>query len=59
MAKEIQSMLEQGMQPDEVGRLVVDAIESDKFWVLTHPRWTKTVQKQLDAMNEDQSLTKA
>ena len=59
MGKEIQSMLEQGMQPDEVGALVLDAIESDKFWVLTHPRWTKTVQKQLDAMNEDQSLTKA
>lgn len=59
MGKEIQSILEQGMQPDEVGTLVAEAIENDKFWVLTHPRWTKTVQKQLDAMNADQSLTKA
>ena len=59
MAKEIQAMLEQGMQPDEVGQLVLNAIEEDKFWILTHPRWTKTVQKQLDAMNADQSLTKA
>jgi len=59
MAKEIQAALEQGMQPDDVGKLVLNAIESNKFWVLTHPRWTKTVQKQLDAMNADQSLTKA
>ena len=59
MAKEIQSMLEKGMHPDEVGMLVLDAIENDKFWVLTHPRWTKTLQKQIDAMNADQSLTKA
>ncbi len=57
MAREIQSMLEQGMHPDEVGLLVLNAIENDKFWVLTHPRWTRTVQKQLDAMNADQSLT--
>ena len=59
MAKDIQAMLEQGMHPDEVGLLVADAIEHDRFWILTHPRWTKTVQKQLDAMNLDQSLTKA
>ncbi len=59
MGAEIQAILEQGMQPDEVGALVADAIENDRFWVLTHPRWTKTVQKQLDAMNADQSLTKA
>jgi len=59
MGAEIQAMLEQGMHPDEVGALVADAVENDRFWVLTHPRWTKTVQKQLDAMNADQSLTKA
>lgn len=59
MGAEIQAILEKGMQPDEVGTLVADAIENDRFWVLTHPRWTKTVQKQLDAMNNDQSLTKA
>jgi len=59
MGAEIQAILEKGMQPDEVGTLVADAIENDRFWVLTHPRWIKTVQKQLDAMNLDQSLTKA
>ena len=46
------------MQPDEVGELVAESIELDKFWILTHPHWSKGVQKQLNAMNEDQSLTR-
>jgi len=59
MAANIQASLEAGMQPDEVGELVVDAIENDKFWILTHPRWAKGVQNQLDALREDQTLTRA
>jgi short-subunit dehydrogenase len=27
-----------GIDPDEVGRAVVDAVEADRFWILTHPR---------------------
>ncbi len=59
MASNIQASLEQGMDPDEVGELVASAIEQEKFWILTHPRWAKAVQKQLDALQEDQSLTRA
>jgi NAD(P)-dependent dehydrogenase (short-subunit alcohol dehydrogenase family) len=59
MAASIQASLEEGMPPDEVGELVADAIGQDKFWILTHPRWAKTVQKQLDALREDQSLIRA
>ena len=59
VAANIQATLEQGMQPDEVGELVANAIAEDKFWILTHPRWSKAVQKQLDALNTDQSLTRA
>ncbi|MEC7138721.1 MAG: SDR family NAD(P)-dependent oxidoreductase [Pseudomonadota bacterium] len=55
----IQAALEQGMQPDEVGELVLSAIEDEKFWILTHPHWAKGVQKQLDAMVNDQTLTRA
>jgi NAD(P)-dependent dehydrogenase (short-subunit alcohol dehydrogenase family) len=54
----IQSILEDGMAPDEVGELVAAAIQDDKFWILTHPWWAKGVQKQLDALREDQTLTK-
>ena len=59
LAGNIQAALEQGMHPDEVGELVANAIEQEKFWILTHPHWTKTVQKQLDAMVNDQTLTRA
>lgn len=59
VASSIQSILENGMDPDEVGRMVLDAVASDEFWILTHPHWSKAIQKMLDAMNEDRSLTKA
>jgi NAD(P)-dependent dehydrogenase (short-subunit alcohol dehydrogenase family) len=59
MASSIQASLEAGMQPDEVGELVFDAIKNDKFWILTHPWWAKGVQRQLDALVNDQTLTKA
>ncbi len=58
VARGIQDILERGMDPDEVGRMVLDAIKGDEFWILTHPHWTKALQKELDAMNEDRSLTK-
>lgn len=58
LAGNIQATLEQGMPPDEVGELVADAIAQDKFWILTHPRWAKAVQKQLDALVADQTLTR-
>lgn len=59
MARNIQASLEQGMDPDEVGELVAESIIEDKFWILTHPRWAKAVQRQLDALIDDQTLTKA
>ena len=59
VAENIQASLEQGMAPNDVGELVASAIEPEKFWILTHPHWAKAVQKQLDALMTDQSLTKA
>jgi hypothetical protein len=59
VASNIQAILDKGMDPDEVGRMVLEAIGSDRFWILTHPRWTKAIQNMLDAMNEDQTLPQA
>ena len=60
VAGNIQAILEsEGLDPDEVGRLVLESIGAGRFWIFTHPRWTKAIQKQLDAMNDDQSLTRA
>jgi NAD(P)-dependent dehydrogenase (short-subunit alcohol dehydrogenase family) len=58
-ASAIQSMLEQGMDPDEVGHLVLEAVTSARFWVLTHPHWAKALQRQVDALVTDQSLSRA
>ena len=54
----IEESLKAGMHPDEVGELVAKAIEDNKFWILTHPHWAKGVQKQLDGLREDQTLTR-
>lgn len=59
VATNIQSILESGLDPDEVGQMVLNAITAEEFWVLTHPHWTKALTKQLAAMEDDRSLTRA
>jgi len=57
-ASGIQKTLEeQGMDPNEVGRLVLDAIGKGQFWIFTHPGMAKIVTKQVAAMTADRSLT--
>jgi NAD(P)-dependent dehydrogenase (short-subunit alcohol dehydrogenase family) len=55
----VQAALDQGMDPDEVGRLVLDGVQADRFWLLTHPWMTKLLTRQLDALITDGSLSKA
>lgn len=50
--------LAEGMAPDEVGPMVLDAVVNDKFWILTHPEMASIVDKQLEALRQDQSLTR-
>jgi NAD(P)-dependent dehydrogenase (short-subunit alcohol dehydrogenase family) len=58
VARSIQDSLSQGMDPNEVGQLVLDAVRTDRFWVLTHPRWARALDRQLEALEADGSLTK-
>jgi NAD(P)-dependent dehydrogenase (short-subunit alcohol dehydrogenase family) len=58
LARNIQSSLEAGMDPDDVGHLVRDAIRNDTFWVFTHPEMNRIVDKQVRAMLETQLLTR-
>jgi NAD(P)-dependent dehydrogenase (short-subunit alcohol dehydrogenase family) len=57
-AAAIQNSLESGMDPDEVGRMVLEAVENDRFWVLTHPEMTRGVDLQFQAMMAERRLTK-
>ncbi|MEO5898630.1 MAG: SDR family NAD(P)-dependent oxidoreductase [Ilumatobacteraceae bacterium] len=47
-----------GMAPDEVGHLVLDAILRDQFWIFTAPKLLRHLQQQVDAMVDDQSLSR-
>ncbi len=47
-----------GAEPDDVGRMVVDAIRNDRFWIFTAPELVASVQHQVAAMAEDQSLSR-
>lgn len=44
----IKSILEAGMAPDDVAAQVVDAVKSDRFYVLTHPQWSSLVETRFE-----------
>jgi GMP synthase PP-ATPase subunit len=54
----VSSALAQGMDPDEVGRLVLDAIRTDTFWVFTDTRLLRQVQEQVEQMVGDHTLSR-
>ena len=55
----VQARSTQGMDPDEVGRLVLDGIQTDRFWIFTHGWTAKLLTRQLDALVADRSLSRA
>ncbi len=55
----VQAALDQGMDPDEVGRIVLDGIRDERFWLFTHSWTAKLLHRQLDALAADGSLSKA
>lgn len=40
-------LIEQGLDPADVGRLVADSIETDQFYVLPHPEWLNVVENRM------------
>ena len=47
-----------GMEPDEVGHLVLDAIVHDHFWIFTDPRLLRHLQEQVDVMVNERALSR-
>ncbi len=47
-----------GMDPDEVGHLVLEGILNDTFWIFTDPRLLRHVQEQVEVMVNDRKLTR-
>ncbi len=46
-----------GKDPATVAALVVAAIRANRFWILTHPEWTKILQRRVDAIMTTGMLT--
>ena len=52
------NLLAGGMDPDEVGRLILDAVVHAKFWVFTHPHLLKFIREQQEMAEADRSLSR-
>jgi len=49
MASMLEGFVQGGMDPDEVGRIVCQAIHEERFYVLTHP-WQPLVHSRMEAI---------
>lgn len=50
---QLESTLREGMAPDEVGDLVLDAVRNERFWILTHPSHLALAQRRVDQIRAD------
>jgi len=46
----------QGKQPSEVADMVVDAVLTNRFWIVTHPGWYDVLRARVEAMAADGHL---
>lgn len=46
----------QGMPPENVADMIVNAIRSKQFWILTHPDWKRVMRRRVEAMCESDGL---
>ena len=47
-------LIEEGLDPADVGRLVADSIEKDQFYVLPHPQWLNVVENRMQRILDQQ-----
>lgn len=55
----IDQLVSEGLEPAEVAALVVDAVRTRRFYVLTHPEWQGMVRDRVDRMlgGQDPAIT--
>jgi NAD(P)-dependent dehydrogenase (short-subunit alcohol dehydrogenase family) len=51
------TLLQVGVSPDAVAAMVVDAIRTNRFWILTHPEWSDVMRRRTEAMVTTGELT--
>ncbi len=47
---------EQGMAPEKVADMIVNAVRTNDFWIITHPEWKNVMKERVAAMGKDNSL---
>ena len=48
MRNVIAGLIEAGLDPKDVGRMVKDAVLEGRFYVLTHPNWKNTIKNRME-----------
>jgi NAD(P)-dependent dehydrogenase (short-subunit alcohol dehydrogenase family) len=56
-ASPLKAMLENGLQPADVAAMVLDAVRTDRFYILTHPEWTGMIEQRMTDVLEGRSPT--
>jgi short-subunit dehydrogenase len=46
----VRNMLASGMQPDDVGQMVFEAVRDERFYILTHPELNDRVRSRMEAI---------
>ncbi|MFP3901841.1 MAG: SDR family NAD(P)-dependent oxidoreductase [Acidimicrobiia bacterium] len=49
----VQGLIAGGLDPDDVAAMVVDAVRSGRFWILTHPTTLPAARRRWDAIAAD------
>ena len=44
----VDQLIESGLEPDDIAAMVVDAIRTNRFYVLTHPEWQSLVTQRVE-----------
>lgn len=50
-------IVDAGIAPAEVAELIVQAIRSNDFWIITHPAWKTVLRERVAGMNSNQLVT--
>ena len=57
LGSKMADFLANGMDPDEVGRIVLDGIVTGRFWMFTHPKMLAIYREQIEMMDPDGLLS--
>ena len=52
MAKQMQDIIDNGLEPDLIAERVVEAINANELYIFTHPNYRKVVQRRYKAIDD-------